>query len=41
MEEKGYISSPEFPEKKLRVFREIPASQGIPNFVRWKRNREI
>jgi len=35
MGEKGYTSRPEFTEKKLRVFREIPASQGILNLVNY------
>jgi len=34
VEEKGYTSRPKFPEKKFQFFREIPASQGIPNFVK-------
>ena len=39
MGEKGYTSRPEFPEKKLRFFREIPASQGIPNFVKTEKKQ--
>jgi hypothetical protein len=40
MGEKYYIFRPEFPERKPRFFRKIPASQGIPNLLKVKKDRE-
>ena len=40
MGKKGYTSRPKFPEKKLRFFREISASQGTSNFVKTEKEQE-